>query len=58
MENLPASITEDHLRLYFESAKNGNGIVSSVELTSEHDAAVISFENSAGIFASWKIMMN
>ncbi|XP_032880484.1 protein mono-ADP-ribosyltransferase PARP14 [Amblyraja radiata] len=46
VENLPASITEDHLRLYFESAKNGNGIVSSVELTTEHDAAVISFENS------------
>ncbi|XP_078259602.1 protein mono-ADP-ribosyltransferase PARP14-like isoform X2 [Rhinoraja longicauda] len=45
VENLPASITEDHLRLYFESAKNGNGIVSSVELTTEHNAAVISFEN-------------
>ncbi|XP_078259604.1 protein mono-ADP-ribosyltransferase PARP14-like isoform X2 [Rhinoraja longicauda] len=45
VENLPASITEDHLRLYFESAKNGNGIVSSLELTTEHNAAVISFEN-------------
>ncbi|XP_072118200.1 protein mono-ADP-ribosyltransferase PARP14-like [Mobula birostris] len=46
VENLPSSISEDLLKLYFESAKNGNGIVSSVEMTLEHNAAVISFEDS------------
>ncbi|XP_072118202.1 protein mono-ADP-ribosyltransferase PARP14-like isoform X2 [Mobula birostris] len=46
VENLPSSISEDLLKLYFESAKNGNGIVSSLEMTLEHTAAVISFEDS------------
>ncbi|XP_062908511.1 protein mono-ADP-ribosyltransferase PARP14-like isoform X2 [Mobula hypostoma] len=46
VENLPSTITEDLLKLYFESAKNGNGIVNSVVMTLEHNAAVISFEDS------------
>ncbi|XP_051868998.1 protein mono-ADP-ribosyltransferase PARP14-like isoform X2 [Pristis pectinata] len=46
VENLPSNMTEDYLKLYFESAKNGSGVVSSVEITLEHNMAVISFEDS------------
>ncbi|XP_072903661.1 protein mono-ADP-ribosyltransferase PARP14-like isoform X1 [Hemitrygon akajei] len=46
VENLPSSISEDLLKLYFESTQNGNGIVSSVGMILEHNAAVISFEDS------------
>ncbi|XP_059822321.1 protein mono-ADP-ribosyltransferase PARP14-like [Hypanus sabinus] len=46
VENLPSRISEDLLKRYFEHAKTGNGIVSSVRMILEHNAAVISFEDS------------
>ncbi|XP_067891260.1 protein mono-ADP-ribosyltransferase PARP14-like [Heterodontus francisci] len=46
VENLPAHISEDFLKLYFENPKNGHGVVTTIEITPEDSAAIVSFENS------------
>uniref|UniRef100_UPI00398F072A poly(ADP-ribose) polymerase family member 14-related sequence 1 isoform X2 n=1 Tax=Pristiophorus japonicus TaxID=55135 RepID=UPI00398F072A len=46
VENLHSTTSEDLLTLYFETAKNGRGIVTAVKITPEDSAAVVSFENS------------
>ncbi|XP_067843404.1 protein mono-ADP-ribosyltransferase PARP14-like isoform X2 [Heptranchias perlo] len=46
VENLPSNTSEEFLKLYFESPKNGHGIVTAIEITPEESAAVVSFENS------------
>ncbi|XP_067844267.1 uncharacterized protein [Heptranchias perlo] len=45
VENLPSNTSEGYLKLYFETAKNGNGNVTTIEITPEESAAVVSFEN-------------
>ncbi|XP_074949069.1 protein mono-ADP-ribosyltransferase PARP14 [Phalacrocorax aristotelis] len=42
-ENLPASVSTDYLTVYFESARNGGGPVSDVQLFPEENSAVITF---------------
>uniref|UniRef100_A0A8C3R8Q2 Poly [ADP-ribose] polymerase n=1 Tax=Cyanoderma ruficeps TaxID=181631 RepID=A0A8C3R8Q2_9PASS len=42
-ENLPDSISTDYLTVYFESARNGGGPVSDVQLFPEENSAIISF---------------
>ncbi|KAM9287600.1 protein mono-ADP-ribosyltransferase PARP14 isoform 2-T2 [Morus bassanus] len=42
-ENIPASISTDYLTVYFESARNGGGPVSDVQLLPEENSAIITF---------------
>ncbi|NXU15701.1 PAR14 polymerase, partial [Pardalotus punctatus] len=42
-ENLPDSISTDYLTVYFESAWNGGGSVSDVQLFPEENSAIITF---------------
>uniref|UniRef100_A0A8C9UEM7 Poly [ADP-ribose] polymerase n=1 Tax=Serinus canaria TaxID=9135 RepID=A0A8C9UEM7_SERCA len=42
-ENLPQSISSDYLTVYFESARNGGGPVSDVQLFPEENSAIITF---------------
>ncbi|NXQ10150.1 PAR14 polymerase, partial [Peucedramus taeniatus] len=42
-ENLPESISTDYLTVYFESARNGGGPVSDVQLFPEDNSAIITF---------------
>ncbi|XP_068051390.1 protein mono-ADP-ribosyltransferase PARP14-like isoform X2 [Anomalospiza imberbis] len=42
-ENLPGSISKDYLTVYFESARNGGGPVSDVQLFPEENSAIITF---------------
>ncbi|XP_053803921.1 protein mono-ADP-ribosyltransferase PARP14-like [Vidua chalybeata] len=42
-ENLPESISTDYLTVYFESARNGGGPVSDVQLFPEENSAIITF---------------
>ncbi|KFP96005.1 Poly [ADP-ribose] polymerase 14, partial [Leptosomus discolor] len=47
-ENLPASISADYLTVYFESARNGGGPVSDVQLFPEENSAIVTFCNDKG----------
>ncbi|XP_009990895.1 PREDICTED: poly [ADP-ribose] polymerase 14-like, partial [Tauraco erythrolophus] len=42
-ENIPASISTDYITVYFESARNGGGPVSDVQLFPEENSAIITF---------------
>ncbi|NXV09879.1 PAR14 polymerase, partial [Cettia cetti] len=47
-ENLPESISTDFLTVYFESARNGGGPVSDVQLFPEENSAIITFCDHKG----------
>ncbi|NXD82860.1 PAR14 polymerase, partial [Halcyon senegalensis] len=47
-ENVPASISKDYLMVYFESPRNGGGLVSDVQLFPEEKSAVITFCHHEG----------
>ncbi|NXR48583.1 PAR14 polymerase, partial [Hippolais icterina] len=47
-ENLPDSISSDYLTVYFESARNGGGPVSDVQLFPEENSAIITFCDHKG----------
>ncbi|RMC18750.1 hypothetical protein DUI87_04646 [Hirundo rustica rustica] len=42
-ENLPDSISTDYLTVYFESARNGGGPVSDVQLFPKESSAIVTF---------------
>ncbi|XP_027534842.1 poly [ADP-ribose] polymerase 14 [Neopelma chrysocephalum] len=42
-ENLPDGISPDYITVYFESARNGGGPVSDVQLFPEENSAIITF---------------
>ncbi|XP_075008916.1 protein mono-ADP-ribosyltransferase PARP14 isoform X4 [Calonectris borealis] len=42
-ENIPASVSSDYITVYFESARNGGGPVSDVQLFPEENSAIITF---------------
>ncbi|XP_059676311.1 protein mono-ADP-ribosyltransferase PARP14 [Gavia stellata] len=42
-ENLPASVSTDYITVYFESARNGGGAVSDVQLFPDENSAIITF---------------
>ncbi|KAM6398598.1 protein mono-ADP-ribosyltransferase PARP14 [Pluvialis apricaria] len=42
-ENIPASVSTDYISAYFESAQNGGGPVSDVQLFPEKNSAIITF---------------
>ncbi|NXG04385.1 PAR14 polymerase, partial [Sakesphorus luctuosus] len=44
-ESLPNSISTDYITVYFESARNGGGPVSDVQLFPEENSAIITFCN-------------
>ncbi|XP_048455186.1 protein mono-ADP-ribosyltransferase PARP14 [Rhincodon typus] len=46
VENLPSNISNQFLKLYFESSKNGCGEVTDIEMMSEDDVAIVSFGDS------------
>lgn len=48
VENLPDSISTDYLTMYFESAQNGGGPVSDIQLFPEENSAVITFSDHKG----------
>ncbi|NWQ95710.1 PAR14 polymerase, partial [Burhinus bistriatus] len=47
-ENIPASVSTDYISVYFESAQNGGGPVSDVQLFPEKNSAIITFCNHKG----------
>ncbi|NWT56881.1 PAR14 polymerase, partial [Erythrocercus mccallii] len=47
-ENLPHSISTDYLTVYFESARNGGGPVSDVQLFPKENSAIITFCDHKG----------
>ncbi|NXH42092.1 PAR14 polymerase, partial [Dicaeum eximium] len=47
-ENLPESISTDYLTVYFESAQNGGGPVSDVQLFPEENSAIVTFCDHKG----------
>ncbi|NXJ90069.1 PAR14 polymerase, partial [Corythaixoides concolor] len=47
-ENIPASISTDYITVYFESARNGGGSVSDVQLLPEENSAIITFYDHKG----------
>ncbi|NXG22929.1 PAR14 polymerase, partial [Grallaria varia] len=47
-ESLPDSISTDYITVYFESARNGGGPVSDVQLFPEENSAIITFCNHKG----------
>ncbi|NWU88267.1 PAR14 polymerase, partial [Onychorhynchus coronatus] len=47
-ENLPESISPDYITVYFESARNGGGPVSDVQLFPEENSAIITFCDHKG----------
>ncbi|NXK31691.1 PAR14 polymerase, partial [Piprites chloris] len=47
-ENLPESISPDYITVYFESARNGGGPVSDVQLFSEENSAIVTFCDHKG----------
>ncbi|NWY57585.1 PAR14 polymerase, partial [Chionis minor] len=47
-ENVPASVSTDSISVYFESAQNGGGPVSDVQLFPEENSAIITFCNCKG----------
>lgn len=58
-ENLPDSISTDYLTVYFESARNGGGPVSGVQLLPEENSAIITFCDHKGnttVFCLTKVL--
>ncbi|NXW75113.1 PAR14 polymerase, partial [Hirundo rustica] len=47
-ENLPDSISTDYLTVYFESARNGGGPVSDVQLFPKESSAIVTFCHHKG----------
>ncbi|NXC27910.1 PAR14 polymerase, partial [Campylorhamphus procurvoides] len=47
-ESLPDNICTDYITVYFESARNGGGPVSDVQLFPEENSAIITFCNHEG----------
>ncbi|KAK0688857.1 PAR14 ribosyltransferase, partial [Pygoscelis papua] len=47
-ENIPASVSTDYITVYFESARNGGGPVSDVQLFPEENSAIITFCDRKG----------
>ncbi|NXS47674.1 PAR14 polymerase, partial [Balaeniceps rex] len=47
-ENVPASVSTDYITVYFESARNGGGPVSDVQLFPEENSAIITFCDHKG----------
>ncbi|NWI32450.1 PAR14 polymerase, partial [Sula dactylatra] len=47
-ENIPASVSTDYLTVYFESARNGGGPVSDVQLLPEESSAIVTFCDRKG----------
>ncbi|NXP65866.1 PAR14 polymerase, partial [Chloropsis cyanopogon] len=47
-ENLPEGVSTDYLTVYFESARNGGGPVSDVQLFPEESSAIITFCDHKG----------
>ncbi|NXC14957.1 PAR14 polymerase, partial [Corythaeola cristata] len=47
-ENIPDSISTDYITVYFESARNGGGSVSDVQLFPEENSAIITFCDHKG----------
>ncbi|NXP21331.1 PAR14 polymerase, partial [Scytalopus superciliaris] len=47
-ESLPDSISTDYITVYFESARNGGGPVSDVQLFPEENSAIITFCSHKG----------
>ncbi|KFV45528.1 Poly [ADP-ribose] polymerase 14, partial [Gavia stellata] len=47
-ENLPASVSTDYITVYFESARNGGGAVSDVQLFPDENSAIITFCDRKG----------
>ncbi|NXH18611.1 PAR14 polymerase, partial [Bucco capensis] len=47
-ENVPDSISTDYLKVYFESAWNGGGQVSDIQLFPEKKSAIITFRDHKG----------
>ncbi|KFQ37829.1 Poly [ADP-ribose] polymerase 14, partial [Mesitornis unicolor] len=47
-ENIPASVSSDYLTVYFESARNGGGTVSGVQLFPEDSSAIVTFCDQKG----------
>ncbi|NXE90744.1 PAR14 polymerase, partial [Menura novaehollandiae] len=47
-ENLPDNISTDYITVYFESARNGGGPVSDVQLFPEENSAIITFCDHKG----------
>ncbi|XP_044293868.1 protein mono-ADP-ribosyltransferase PARP14-like [Varanus komodoensis] len=43
IENIPSGVCKGFLTLYFESAKNGGGQVSNIQMLPKEDAAIITF---------------
>ncbi|XP_054685117.1 protein mono-ADP-ribosyltransferase PARP14-like [Grus americana] len=42
-ENIPASVSTDYMMVYFESARNGGGTVSDIQLFPEENSAIVTF---------------
>ncbi|NXP49793.1 PAR14 polymerase, partial [Heliornis fulica] len=47
-ENVPPNISADYLMVYFESARNGGGTVSDIQLFPEESSAIITFCSHKG----------
>ncbi|NXF49071.1 PAR14 polymerase, partial [Oceanites oceanicus] len=47
-ENIPSSVSTDYITIYFESARNGGGPVSDVQLFPEENSAIITFCDHKG----------
>ncbi|NXT74122.1 PAR14 polymerase, partial [Zapornia atra] len=47
-ENIPASVSADYMTVYFESARNGGGTVSDIQLSPEENSAIITFGSHKG----------
>ncbi|NWX39251.1 PAR14 polymerase, partial [Steatornis caripensis] len=47
-ENIPASVSTDYITVYFESARNGGGPVSDIQLIPEENSAIITFCHHKG----------
>ncbi|KFO87701.1 Poly [ADP-ribose] polymerase 14, partial [Buceros rhinoceros silvestris] len=48
VENVPASVSTDYIAVYFESARNGGGPVSDVQLFPEENSAIVTFCDRKG----------
>ncbi|NXW62374.1 PAR14 polymerase, partial [Eurystomus gularis] len=47
-ENIPVSVSPDYITVYFESARNGGGPVSDVQLFPEEKSAIVTFCHHKG----------
>ncbi|NXI95023.1 PAR14 polymerase, partial [Psophia crepitans] len=47
-ENIPASVSTDYMTVYFESARNGGGTVSDIQLLPEENSAIVTFCSHKG----------